>query len=148
MDIAIQRGIPTTRAPRRTRLHLARQPCSLLRQVNRPLSMKKEGIQTRKRKPKNHSAMTGNLAAGPSSMHKTEIKSGLLGESSVSKLVIQFLCRPHSFRPPALCFERGCVFVDPTRSPMHGRWTLRRLPFTTLASFTFTPPQPLLCTCC
>ncbi|XP_076548183.1 uncharacterized protein LOC117607043 isoform X4 [Osmia lignaria lignaria] len=48
-----------------------------LHNVNRPLSMKKEGIQTRKRKPKNHSGMSGNLA-GPSGMHKTEIKSGLL----------------------------------------------------------------------
>lgn len=56
----------------------------LLEQVNRPLSMKKEGIQTRKRKPKNHSSMTGNLA-GPSGIHKPDIKSSLLGESSVSK---------------------------------------------------------------
>lgn len=55
-----------------------------LHNVNRPLSMKKEGIQTRKRKPKNHSGMSGNLA-GPSGMHKTEIKSGLLGESSGSR---------------------------------------------------------------
>ncbi|XP_076398437.1 uncharacterized protein LOC100875315 isoform X4 [Megachile rotundata] len=53
-----------------------------LHNVNRPLSMKKEGIQTRKRKPKNHSGISGNLA-GPSGMHKTELKSGLLGESSV-----------------------------------------------------------------
>ena len=54
--------------------------------------MKKEGIQTRKRKPKNHSVISGNLA-GPSGLHKTEIKSSLLGESSVSKFVIQFLFR-------------------------------------------------------
>ncbi|XP_043591563.1 transcription factor GATA-6-like isoform X2 [Bombus pyrosoma] len=54
-----------------------------LHNVNRPLSMKKEGIQTRKRKPKNHSGMSGNLA-GPSGMHKTEIKSNLLGESSLN----------------------------------------------------------------
>ncbi|XP_011332327.1 transcription factor GATA-6 isoform X2 [Ooceraea biroi] len=52
-----------------------------LHNVNRPLSMKKEGIQTRKRKPKNHSSITGNLP-GPSGLHKTEIKSSLLGESS------------------------------------------------------------------
>ncbi|XP_053981194.1 box A-binding factor-like isoform X1 [Hylaeus volcanicus] len=51
-----------------------------LHNVNRPLSMKKEGIQTRKRKPKNHSGMSGSLA-GPSSMHKTEIKSSLLVDS-------------------------------------------------------------------
>ncbi|XP_011251073.1 uncharacterized protein LOC105248147 isoform X2 [Camponotus floridanus] len=49
-----------------------------LHNVNRPLSMKKEGIQTRKRKPKNHSgSITGNLP-GPSGIHKTEIKSNLL----------------------------------------------------------------------
>nr|XP_033330416.1 uncharacterized protein LOC117222686 isoform X2 [Megalopta genalis]XP_033330417.1 uncharacterized protein LOC117222686 isoform X2 [Megalopta genalis] len=48
-----------------------------LHNVNRPLSMKKEGIQTRKRKPKNHSGMGGGMA-GPSGMHKTEIKSSLL----------------------------------------------------------------------
>ena len=59
--------------------------------------MKKEGIQTRKRKPKNHSGMSGSLA-GPSGMHKTEIKSNLLGESSVSKFVIKFLFR--SLSPP------------------------------------------------
>ncbi|XP_016769884.2 box A-binding factor isoform X3 [Apis mellifera] len=52
-----------------------------LHNVNRPLSMKKEGIQTRKRKPKNNSGISGNLA-GPSGMHKTEIKSDLLGEFS------------------------------------------------------------------
>lgn len=52
-----------------------------LHQVNRPLSMKKDGIQTRKRKPKNHSGISGNLA-GPSGMPKTELKSNLLGESS------------------------------------------------------------------
>ncbi|XP_017789550.1 PREDICTED: uncharacterized protein LOC108571900 [Habropoda laboriosa] len=51
-----------------------------LHNVNRPLSMKKDGIQTRKRKPKNHSGMSGNLA-GPSGMHKTEIKSSLLVDS-------------------------------------------------------------------
>lgn len=58
-------------------------------QVNRPLSMKKEGIQTRKRKPKNNSGISGNLA-GPSGMHKTEIKSDLLGEFSVSNLSFSF----------------------------------------------------------
>ncbi|KAL6255433.1 hypothetical protein P5V15_013768 [Pogonomyrmex californicus] len=51
-----------------------------LHNVNRPLSMKKEGIQTRKRKPKNHSNITGNLP-GPSGIHKTEIKSSLLVDS-------------------------------------------------------------------
>ncbi|KZC05081.1 GATA-binding factor A [Dufourea novaeangliae] len=51
-----------------------------LHNVNRPLSMKKEGIQTRKRKPKSHSGISGNLA-GPSGMHKTEIKSSLLVDS-------------------------------------------------------------------
>lgn len=44
--------------------------------------MRKDITQQRKRKPKNHSAM-GSLA-GPSGIHKTEIKSNLLGESSVS----------------------------------------------------------------
>ncbi|XP_078040093.1 uncharacterized protein LOC144471680 isoform X2 [Augochlora pura] len=48
-----------------------------LHNVNRPLSMKKEGIQTRKRKPKNHSGIGGSMA-GPSGIHKTEIKSSLL----------------------------------------------------------------------
>ncbi|XP_070165719.1 uncharacterized protein [Polyergus mexicanus] len=52
-----------------------------LHNVNRPLSMKKEGIQTRKRKPKNHSgSITGNLP-GPSGIHKTEMKSNLLVDS-------------------------------------------------------------------
>ncbi|XP_018308720.1 uncharacterized protein [Mycetomoellerius zeteki] len=51
-----------------------------LHNVNRPLSMKKEGIQTRKRKPKNHSSITGNLP-GPSGIHKTDIKSSLLVDS-------------------------------------------------------------------
>ncbi|XP_011864789.1 PREDICTED: uncharacterized protein LOC105560351 isoform X2 [Vollenhovia emeryi] len=51
-----------------------------LHNVNRPLSMKKEGIQTRKRKPKNHSGITGNLP-GPSGIHKTDIKSNLLVDS-------------------------------------------------------------------
>ncbi|XP_015175584.1 PREDICTED: transcriptional regulatory protein GAT1-like [Polistes dominula] len=50
-----------------------------LHNVNRPLSMKKEGIQTRKRKPKNHSGVSGNLP-GPSGI-KTEIKSSLLVDS-------------------------------------------------------------------
>ncbi|XP_077265483.1 uncharacterized protein LOC143899229 isoform X2 [Temnothorax americanus] len=50
-----------------------------LHNVNRPLSMKKEGIQTRKRKPKNHSSIT-NLP-GPSGIHKTDIKSSLLVDS-------------------------------------------------------------------
>ncbi|KAK0180444.1 hypothetical protein PV327_006085 [Microctonus hyperodae] len=53
-----------------------------LHNVPRPLSMRKDITQQRKRKPKNHSAM-GSLA-GPSGIHKTEIKSNLLGESSVS----------------------------------------------------------------
>ncbi|PBC28653.1 GATA-binding factor A [Apis cerana cerana] len=54
-----------------------------LHNVNRPLSMKKEGIQTRKRKPKNNSGISGNLA-GPSGMHKTEIKSDLLASSQLN----------------------------------------------------------------
>ncbi|XP_066600808.1 uncharacterized protein [Prorops nasuta] len=52
-----------------------------LHKVDRPLTMKKEGIQKRKRKPKNHSGVTGSLP-GPSGLHNTEIKSSLLGESS------------------------------------------------------------------
>nr|XP_050848395.1 uncharacterized protein LOC127063101 isoform X1 [Vespula vulgaris] len=51
-----------------------------LHNVNRPLSMKKEGIQTRKRKPKNNSGVSGNLP-GPSGISKTEIKSSLLVDS-------------------------------------------------------------------
>ncbi|XP_076169666.1 uncharacterized protein LOC143147866 [Ptiloglossa arizonensis] len=51
-----------------------------LHNVNRPLSMKKEGIQTRKRKPKNHTGMSGG-SAGPSGVYKTEIKSNLLVDS-------------------------------------------------------------------
>jgi len=34
--------------------------------------------------------MSGNLP-GPSGIHKTEIKSSLLGESSVSKSIVQFI---------------------------------------------------------
>ncbi|XP_012220304.1 uncharacterized protein [Linepithema humile] len=51
-----------------------------LHNVNRPLSMKKEGIQTRKRKPKNHSGIAANLP-GTSGIHKAEIKSSLLVDS-------------------------------------------------------------------
>ncbi|XP_051161060.1 box A-binding factor-like isoform X3 [Leptopilina boulardi] len=54
-----------------------------LHNVNRPMSMKKDGIQTRKRKPKNHANMNSGLS-GPSGVQKTEIKSSLLGESSCS----------------------------------------------------------------
>lgn len=68
-------------------------------QVNRPLSMKKEGIQTRKRKPKNNSGISGNLA-GPSGMHKTEIKSDLLGEFSVSNLSFSFFSFAFASLPP------------------------------------------------
>lgn len=45
--------------------------------------MKKEGIQTRKRKPKNPTNLPGGMA-GSSGLHKTELKASLLGESSVS----------------------------------------------------------------
>ncbi|XP_011147681.1 box A-binding factor isoform X3 [Harpegnathos saltator] len=51
-----------------------------LHNMNRPLSMKKDGIQTRKRKPKNHTNLSGNLP-GPSGVHKTDIKSNLLVDS-------------------------------------------------------------------
>lgn len=44
------------------------------------MSMKKEGIQTRKRKPKNHSGMGGGGMAGSSGIHKNEMKPNLLGE--------------------------------------------------------------------
>lgn len=73
--------------------------------------MKKEGIQTRKRKPKNHSGMSGNLA-GPSGMHKTEIKSNLLGESSVSKFVIKFLFRSLFPQRVYLSISRRVSIVD------------------------------------
>ena len=47
-------------------------------QVNRPLSMKKEGIQTRKRKPKNPGQGNQGSPAGPmSSVIKTDIKAGI-----------------------------------------------------------------------
>lgn len=39
-------------------------------QVNRPISMKKEGIQTRKRRPKNASASVGTSAAGMQRMRE------------------------------------------------------------------------------
>ncbi|XP_014476476.1 PREDICTED: box A-binding factor-like [Dinoponera quadriceps] len=51
-----------------------------LHNMNRPLSMKKEGIQTRKRKPKSHTNMSGNLP-GPSGIHKADIKPNLLVDS-------------------------------------------------------------------
>ncbi|XP_011296853.1 uncharacterized protein [Fopius arisanus] len=51
-----------------------------LHNVNRPMSMKKDGIQTRKRKPKNHTGMGSGLA-GSSGIHKTEMKSNLLVDS-------------------------------------------------------------------
>ncbi|XP_033220775.1 box A-binding factor-like isoform X3 [Belonocnema kinseyi] len=53
-----------------------------LHSVNRPMSMKKDGIQTRKRKPKNHASMGSGLG-GPSGIHKTEIKSSLLVDSKL-----------------------------------------------------------------
>lgn len=56
--------------------------------------MKKDGIQTRKRKPKSHTSMGGNLP-GPSGIHKTDIKPNLLGESPVSKSIIQFILSPN-----------------------------------------------------
>ncbi|KAK0171627.1 hypothetical protein PV328_005058 [Microctonus aethiopoides] len=52
-----------------------------LHNVPRPLSMRKDITQQRKRKPKNHSAMGG--LAGPSGIHKTEIKSNLLVDSKL-----------------------------------------------------------------
>lgn len=58
--------------------------------------MKKDGIQTRKRKPKSHTSMSGNLP-GPSGIHKSDIKPNLLGESSVSKSIVQFIL---SLTPP------------------------------------------------
>lgn len=61
--------------------------------------MKKEGIQTRKRKPKNNSGISGNLA-GPSGMHKTEIKSDLLGEFSMSNLSFSFFSFAFASLPP------------------------------------------------
>ncbi|XP_043283903.1 box A-binding factor-like isoform X2 [Venturia canescens] len=54
-----------------------------LHNVNRPMSMKKEGIQTRKRKPKNHSGMGSGGMAGPSGHHKNEMKSNLLVDSKL-----------------------------------------------------------------
>ncbi|XP_034939689.1 box A-binding factor-like isoform X3 [Chelonus insularis] len=55
-----------------------------LHNVNRPMSMKKEGIQTRKRKPKNHStAITGVLTGQSNVIPKTEIKSNLLVDSKL-----------------------------------------------------------------
>lgn len=56
--------------------------------------MKKDGIQTRKRKPKSHASVAGNLP-GPSAIHKTEIKSNLLGESSVSKILFSLFSLTH-----------------------------------------------------
>ncbi|KAJ8686147.1 hypothetical protein QAD02_021941 [Eretmocerus hayati] len=50
--------------------------------VNRPMSMKKEGIQTRKRKPKNHSSVNNHHGLS-NAIHKQEIKSSLLVESKV-----------------------------------------------------------------
>lgn len=58
------------------------------------MSMKKEGIQTRKRKPKNHSGMGGTLA-GPSGIHnKNEMKSNLLGKSFKKHYYRSFLHYP------------------------------------------------------
>ncbi|XP_032456107.1 putative mediator of RNA polymerase II transcription subunit 12 isoform X5 [Nasonia vitripennis] len=50
--------------------------------VNRPMSMKKDGIQTRKRKPKNHANVNNNHGVS-NAIHKPEIKSSLLVESKV-----------------------------------------------------------------
>ncbi|XP_074110419.1 uncharacterized protein LOC141534759 isoform X2 [Cotesia typhae] len=54
-----------------------------LHNVNRPMSMKKDGIQTRKRKPKNHSAMSGVLAGPSAGMNKSEMKPNLLVDSKL-----------------------------------------------------------------
>ncbi|XP_011497140.1 PREDICTED: box A-binding factor-like [Ceratosolen solmsi marchali] len=46
--------------------------------VNRPMSMKKDAIQSRKRKPKNHTNLNNNLGLS-NAIHKQEIKTNLLG---------------------------------------------------------------------
>lgn len=46
-------------------------------QVNRPLSMKKEGIQTRKRKPKNPGQGSQGSAGSLSGVIKTEVKGSI-----------------------------------------------------------------------
>jgi hypothetical protein len=46
-------------------------------QVNRPLSMKKEGIQTRKRKPKNPGQGSQGSAGPLSGVIKTEVKASI-----------------------------------------------------------------------
>lgn len=55
------------------------------------MSMKKDGIQTRKRKPKNHTAMSGVLAGPSAGMNKSEMKPNLLGESLVSNFFYIYL---------------------------------------------------------
>ncbi|XP_014294972.1 uncharacterized protein LOC103569035 isoform X3 [Microplitis demolitor] len=54
-----------------------------LHNVNRPMSMKKDGIQTRKRKPKNHSGMSGVLAGPSAGLNKSEMKQNLLVDSKL-----------------------------------------------------------------
>lgn len=91
--------------------------------------MKKEGIQTRKRKPKNHSSIGGSLA-GPSGIHKTDIKSSLLGESSVSKsLYSLFLLTPPIYILTSVMY----IFIFELSSAK----MFRSLMMITLCSFTF-----------
>lgn len=68
------------------------------------MSMKKDGIQTRKRKPKNHASMGSGLG-GPSGVHKTEIKSSLLGESSVSTSIQELLSLKAEIKSESYAYE-------------------------------------------
>lgn len=111
-----------------------------LHNVNRPMSMKKDGIQTRKRKPKNHANMNSGLS-GPSGVQKTEIKSSLLVDSklqlnlfanggkgggdldhypSVSTLTTSHLGNAHSplALPSAAVLNRQTTLTVPPLEPM------------------------------
>jgi hypothetical protein len=49
------------------------------------MSMKKDAIQSRKRKPKNHANVNNNIGLS-NTIHKQDIKSSLLGESLVNRM--------------------------------------------------------------
>ncbi len=58
----------------------------IISQVNRPLAMRKEGIQTRKRKPKQNSSV--NSLNSVISKHSADSQSPKMSEKSITNLSI------------------------------------------------------------
>lgn len=73
------------------------------------MSMKKDGIQTRKRKPKNHANVNNNHGVS-NAIHKPEIKSSLLGESMVS----EFMVKPSRRMKPVVSTPESIIPFEQT----------------------------------